>query len=85
VKEPPLWLLLKASSLYGRNVVWALLLLETELAGKYNPFRPDKIVPPGLFCGRIEEINFLDHCLLQAKQGNAQHFLIEGERGIGNC
>jgi hypothetical protein len=60
-----------------------LLLLETELAGKYNPFRPDKIVPPGLFCGRIEEINFLDHCLLQAKQGNAQHFLIEGERGIG--
>jgi hypothetical protein len=53
------------------------------MAGKYNPFRPDKIAPPGMFCGRMDELRFLDHCLLQTKNGNPQHFLIEGERGIG--
>jgi Cdc6-like AAA superfamily ATPase len=53
------------------------------MAGKYNPFRPDKIVPPGMFCGRMDELRFLDHCLLQTKNGNPQHFLVEGERGIG--
>jgi hypothetical protein len=53
------------------------------MANKYNPFRPDKAIPPGMFCGRIEELGFIDHCLLQTKGGNPQHFLIEGERGIG--
>jgi hypothetical protein len=53
------------------------------MGGKYNPFRPDKIVPPGMFCGRMDELKFLDHCLLQTKNGNPQHFLVEGERGIG--
>jgi Cdc6-like AAA superfamily ATPase len=53
------------------------------MGGKYNPFRPDKIAPPGMFCGRMDELRFLDHCLLQTKNGNPQHFLIEGERGIG--
>jgi hypothetical protein len=57
--------------------------MERNMGGKYNPFRPDKIVPPFMFCGRMEELRFLDHCLLQTKNGNPQHFLIEGERGIG--
>jgi Cdc6-like AAA superfamily ATPase len=53
------------------------------VANKYNPFRPDKMIPPGMFCGRLDELQFIDHCLLQTKNGNPQHFLIEGERGIG--
>ncbi|MCP4383774.1 MAG: ATP-binding protein [Hyphomicrobiales bacterium] len=50
---------------------------------KYNPFRPDKIVPPGMFYGRVEEIEYIEHCLLQAKHNNSKHFIIDGERGIG--
>jgi hypothetical protein len=53
------------------------------MPNKYNPFRPDKMAPPGMFCGRMEELTFIDHCLLQTKNGNPQHFLMEGERGIG--
>jgi hypothetical protein len=53
------------------------------VANKFNPFRPDKMMPPGMFCGRMDELKFIDHCLLQTKAGNPQHFLIEGERGIG--
>ena len=52
-------------------------------ANKYNPFRPDKIAPPGIFCGRIDELDAIDRYLLQTKNGNPQHFLVEGERGIG--
>lgn len=50
---------------------------------KYNPFRPDKMCPPGIFSGRIEELKTIDHCLIQTKAGNPAHFLLEGERGIG--
>src|SRR5208337_2132877 len=50
---------------------------------KYNPFRPNKIVSPGMFCGRIEELDYIEHCLIQTKNGNSQNFLVEGERGIG--
>jgi hypothetical protein len=50
---------------------------------KYNPFRPNGIVAPGMFCGRLDELRTIDHCLLQTKHGNSKHFLIEGERGIG--
>jgi Cdc6-like AAA superfamily ATPase len=50
---------------------------------KFNPFRPDKIAPPSIFAGRLEEIRLIDHCLLQTKNGNPQHFLLIGERGIG--
>jgi hypothetical protein len=53
------------------------------VGNKYNPFRPDKMMPPGMFCGRLDELKLIDHCLLQTKKGNPQHFLIEGERGIG--
>ena len=50
---------------------------------KYNPFRPNKIVTTGMFCGRIDEIEYIEHCLVQTKNGNSQNFLVEGERGIG--
>jgi hypothetical protein len=40
------------------------------VANKFNPFRPDKMMPPGMFCGRFDELKFIDHCLLQTKGGN---------------
>ena len=50
---------------------------------KYNPFRPNSTAPSGIFTGREEELDVMEHCLLQTKNGNPQHFLVEGERGIG--
>jgi hypothetical protein len=50
---------------------------------KFNPFRPGKVVSPGMFSGRYDEIQSMERGLFQTKHGNPQHFLIEGERGIG--
>jgi len=50
---------------------------------KYNPFRPNSIASAYLFQGRKEEMNFIEQSLFQTKNGNPQHFLIEGERGLG--
>src|SRR6266498_834282 len=50
---------------------------------KFNPFRPNGIVPPGAFAGRYDELKCLERVLHQTKHGNAEHFLITGERGIG--
>jgi len=50
---------------------------------KYNPFRPGSIVTPGMFSGRVEELLALERIFFQTKNGNPQHFLIHGERGIG--
>ncbi len=53
------------------------------MATKFNPFRPDKLSPPGLFAGRIEEIKYIESCLRQTSFGNPKHFMLIGERGIG--
>ena len=50
---------------------------------RYNPFRPNGIVPPHMFCGREKEMQTVRQSLFQTKNENPQHFLIEGERGIG--
>lgn len=50
---------------------------------KFNPFRPHNIIGPGIFCGRLEEIQAIDRALHQTRNGNPHHFLFEGERGIG--
>ncbi|MCJ2068393.1 hypothetical protein MKK75_06140 [Methylobacterium sp. J-030] len=50
---------------------------------RFNPFRPNSIVGPGMFSGRFEEIDTVEQCLFQTKHSNPQHFLIQGERGIG--
>lgn len=50
---------------------------------KLNPFRPGSVISPGMFVGRIEEIDVVEQALLQTRDGNPQHFIIEGERGIG--
>lgn len=53
------------------------------MALKFNPFQPNSIVVPGMFVGRMDELDTIEQCLFQAKNGNPQHFLISGERGIG--
>lgn len=50
---------------------------------RFNPFRPGSIVPPGMFCGRVEEVLALERILFQTSKGNPNHFLLQGERGIG--
>lgn len=50
---------------------------------KFNPFQPNKIVNNAMFVGRWEECDAIDRYLFQAKESNPQHFLVEGERGIG--
>jgi hypothetical protein len=50
---------------------------------KFNPFRPNEIVHPGMFAGRYNELVALEKTLFQTKHGNPTHFLIDGERGIG--
>jgi hypothetical protein len=50
---------------------------------KFNPFRPGKVVGPGMFSGRGQELLTLEKVLFQTQNGNPQHFLLRGERGIG--
>jgi hypothetical protein len=50
---------------------------------RYNPFKPGSIVHPGMFAGRTDELAILNKALFQTSNGNATHFLIHGERGIG--
>lgn len=50
---------------------------------KINPFKPNSPVPPGMFIGRIEEIERLEAQLFQTRAGQPTNFLLTGERGIG--
>lgn len=50
---------------------------------RYNPFKPGSIIHPGMFAGRIDELRHLERALFQTQNGNPEHFLIHGERGIG--
>ncbi|MER9412895.1 hypothetical protein [Mesorhizobium sp. M0589] len=50
---------------------------------KYNPFRPNDIVHSGMFVGRLDELTLIEKCLFQTKHKNPQHFIVQGERGIG--
>jgi len=50
---------------------------------KINPYKPNSPVSPGMFAGRIKEIESLEKGLYQTKNGQTVNFLITGERGIG--
>lgn len=50
---------------------------------KFNPFVPNGIAYPGMFIGRLEEIEEIEQAFFQTRNGNPQHLLITGERGIG--
>ncbi len=50
---------------------------------RFNPYRPQSPTPPGMFSGRGDELSHIERFLFQTKNENPQHFIIEGERGIG--
>lgn len=50
---------------------------------KVNPFKPNSPVGPGMFIGRVMELQRLEASLLQTRAGNPTNFMITGERGIG--
>lgn len=53
------------------------------MSSLFNPFRPNSPIPPGAFVGRIEEVVRLERALRDTRGGNAHHFMVTGERGIG--
>lgn len=50
---------------------------------RVNPFNPSSPVNPGMFVGRLNEVERLEAALVQAKSGTPNHFMLTGERGIG--
>ena len=48
-----------------------------------NPFRPNSPINPGMFVGRVNELERLEQALIQTMAGEPAHFMITGERGIG--
>src|SRR3989339_773401 len=50
---------------------------------KINPFKPNSPVPPGMFVGRLDELERLEAQLFQTKAGQPTNFSLTGERGIG--
>ncbi len=50
---------------------------------KINPFKPNSPSRPGMFVGRIKEIEKLEASLIQTRANQSVSFLLTGERGIG--
>lgn len=50
---------------------------------RVNPFRPNSPVAPGMFVGRLPQVEALEEALLQTRTGRPKNFMITGERGIG--
>lgn len=50
---------------------------------KINPFSPNSPTGPGMFAGRIPEIEAIEQILLQTKANKGHGFLLLGQRGIG--
>lgn len=50
---------------------------------KLNPFQPDAPVSPGVFAGRLKQVNEISSCIYQTAHYKPKNILITGERGIG--
>ena len=50
---------------------------------RINPFRPNSPINPGMFVGRVGELEKLEGALLQTRAGQPANFMLTGERGIG--
>ncbi|MGA6829080.1 AAA family ATPase [Nitrospira sp. NS4] len=50
---------------------------------RINPFRPNAPIAPGMFAGRLAQVDALEEALLQTRAGNPKNFMVTGERGIG--
>lgn len=53
------------------------------MAGRTNPFTPDKPISPDFFAGRFDEVSKVLSAIGRTRAGNAAHVLITGDRGIG--
>lgn len=53
------------------------------MPNRNNPFKPNKPIHPGMFCGRFDEINKIKRSLYSTVDDNPNHLLFLGERGIG--
>ncbi len=50
---------------------------------RINPFKPNSPVAPGMFVGRVTQLDALEAALLQTRAGKPKGFMLTGERGIG--
>jgi len=50
---------------------------------KINPFSPNSPSGPGMFAGRIKEIETIEQILFQTRADKGHGFLLLGQRGIG--
>ncbi|MGZ0025450.1 AAA family ATPase [Stenotrophomonas sp. S4] len=50
---------------------------------RINPFKPGSPVPVGMFAGRLNELDKLEHGFAQTRAGQPINFLVTGDRGIG--
>lgn len=50
---------------------------------KINPFSPNSPSGPGMFAGRIKEIQVIEQIMLQTRANKGHGFLLLGQRGIG--
>jgi len=50
---------------------------------RVNPFRPKSPVAPGMFVGRLAQVDAIEEALLQTRAGRPKRFMLTGERGIG--
>lgn len=53
------------------------------MPSRHNPFEPNRPVNPYMFAGRSEEISKLHSAMHATRDGNPNHLLFIGERGIG--
>ncbi|MDH5669930.1 MAG: ATP-binding protein [Nitrospira sp.] len=50
---------------------------------RINPFAPNSPAPPGMFAGRLHQVDALEQSLMQTRAGRPKNFMLTGERGIG--
>ncbi|MFI5246951.1 MAG: ATP-binding protein [Nitrospirales bacterium] len=50
---------------------------------RINPFAPNSPVAPGMFVGRLPQVDAFEEALLQTRAGRPKGFMLTGERGIG--
>lgn len=53
------------------------------MSHKVNPFKPNSLVPVGMFAGRLDETKALVKGLFQTKNNQPASYLVTGDRGIG--
>ena len=78
---------IRSRSRIGASGARLVIECRTEKArapmARINPFRPNSPVAPGMFVGRLSQLEALEAALLQTRAGRSKSFMLTGERGIG--